>query len=218
MFVNRCLALPPMRCYLIRHAHTLWNGENRLQGRSDVPLSPLGERQAECVGVRFASHRLQGLFTSDRQRSVQTAHRIISGNGHRLSPVVEPELAEIHLGAWEGLIPEEIDARFQNAYQQWREHPSSVVIPDGEPLSVFRERVRRALSRILSGVVEGEVAVVTHGGVIAAFLADTLGADYDRLLRRLRLDNAGITAIEFEAGVPHVLWINSTTHLEEAIR
>ena len=204
------------RCYLIRHAQTVWNGENRLQGHSDLPLSPLGQQQAKHLGVRFASHHLQGIFTSALQRSQETARGIASGNGHGLDPIIEPELAEMHLGVWEGLTPEEIDARFQGAYEQWKISPSSVVIPRAEPLGAFRERVRRVVTRIVAGVGDGEYVVVSHGGVIAAVLADALGADYDALLRRLRLDNGGVTAVEFGTALPHVLWINSTEHLRDA--
>ncbi len=202
------------RCYLVRHAQTAWNEANRLQGHSDVPLSLEGEAQARRVGAWFASRHLQGIFTSALARSRQTAQAIAAGNGHGVSPVVEPNLAEMHLGAWEGLTPEEIDARFANAYAQWKSAPSSVVIPGAEPLAAFRQRVRQTLRGILAGAASGESVVVTHGGVIAAVLADVLGADYDALLRRLRLDNAGVTALEVGTAVPHVLWINSTTHLE----
>lgn len=202
------------RCYLVRHAQTAWNGENRIQGHSDIPLSPLGEQQAQHLGRWFASRHVRGIFTSALQRSRQTAQAIAAGNGHGASPVVEPHLAEIHLGTWEGLTPVEVDARFANAYQQWRVRPSSVVIPGGEPLAAFRERVRQALARILEGAGEGEYVVVSHGGVIAALLADLLSADYDLLMRRLRLDNAGVTAVEFGSGLPHVLWVNATSHLD----
>ena len=174
-----------MRCYLIRHAQTAWNDVNRLQG----------------------------IFTSALQRSRQTAQMIAVGNGHGISPLVELELAEIHLGAWEGLTPEEVDARFDRSYQRWRERPSSVVIPEAEPLEMFRARVRRAFGKIVAGPGDGERVIVTHGGVIAAVLADVLAADYDGLVRRLRLDNAGITALECGTGLPHVLWVNSTSHL-----
>ena len=201
------------RCYLIRHAQTAWNDINRLQGHSDVPLSALGEQQAKRLGERFALHHLQGIFTSGLQRSRRTAHMIAEGNGHGISPVIESDLAEMHLGAWEGLTPEEIDVRFDKSYQRWRVRPSSVVIPDAEPLEVFRERVRRAFGKIVSGLGDGEYAVVSHGGVIAALLADVLAADYDELIRRLRLDNAGVTALEFGTDLPHVLWVNSTSHL-----
>jgi len=202
------------RCYLVRHAQTVWNGENRLQGHSDLPLSPLGIQQAKHVGTFFASRKIRTIFTSHLQRSQQTAHAIASGNGHAVLPIVEQDLAEMHLGAWEGLTPQEIDAKFAGAYQQWRTKPSSVQIPSAEPHSAFRRRVRGAIEKIVSQLSEGEHVVVSHGGVIAAMLADLLEADYDVLLRRVRLDNAGITAVEFGTTFPHVLWINATNHLD----
>ena len=203
------------RCYLVRHAQTVWNGENRLQGHSDLPLSALGERQARQLGARFASLHVAGLFSSTLQRSRQTAQQILEGNGHQVNPVMDHGLMEMHLGAWEGLTPQEIDGRFDGAYQRWIVQPSSVVIPNGEPLDAFRLRVRQAWSRVLATIEggDGEYVVVSHGGVIAAMLADALAADYDILIRRLRLDNAGITAIDCDGRMPHVLWINSTTHL-----
>lgn len=202
------------RCYLVRHAQTAWNLENRLQGRSDLPLSAVGEQQADRLSAYFASHHLQGLFTSSLRRSLQTAQRIASGNGHRITPVVEPELAEMHLGAWEGLTPEEIDARFGGSYGQWRLRPSSVAIPGAEPHEAFRRRVRRVWDKIVAGLSEGESVVVSHGGVIAAVVADLLGADYELVIRRLRLDNGGVTAVELGSALPHVLWVNATSHLD----
>ncbi len=203
------------RCYFVRHGQTAWNGENRIQGHSDVPLSPLGQEQAKRVGAFFASRHLQAVFTSSLARSQQTARAIIDGNGHGVAPVVEEGLVEIHLGVWEGLTPAEIDAQYNGAYEQWKLRPSMVIIPEAEPVDAFRARVRRTLEKVLSTCQEdGEYVIVSHGGVIAAVLADTLGADFDALLRRLRLDNAGITALEFGTRLPHVLWINATTHLE----
>ena len=186
-----------MRCYLVRHAQTAWNGQNRLQGHSDIPLSAFGEQQAQRVGGAFATRRIGGLFTSSLQRSRQTAHAIARANGQGLAPQTEPSLAEIHLGAWEGLTPDEIDARFDGAYQRWRLCPSTVEIPGGEPLVAFRQRVRDTFERLIGTFQqEGEYVIVSHGGVIAALLAEVLEAEYDALLRRLCLDNAGITALE----------------------
>ena len=203
------------RLYLVRHAQTAWNSDNRIQGRSDLPLSPFGLQQAQRLGELFATRHLKGVFTSHLQRSRQTAEAIVAGNGHGVRPMIESDLAEMHLGAWEGLTPEEVDAKFQGAYQQWRTRPSSVAIPDAEPLEAFRARVREALEKIIVGCEEGEHVVVSHGGVIAAVLSDVLGADYDALLRRLRLDNAGVTALECGTPLRHVLWVNATAHLEQ---
>ena len=202
------------RYYLVRHGQTTWNSDNRIQGHSDLPLSPAGEAQAKRLGALFAARHLSGIFTSHLKRSNQTAVHIAAGNGHGVQPVIERDLAEMHLGEWEGLTPEEVDARFAGAYQQWRTRPSSVRIPGAEPIAAFHRRVREAMEKIVTGSGDGEYVIVSHGGVIAALLAEVLGADYDALLRRLRLDNAGVTALECGAAVRHVLWINATAHLD----
>ena len=177
-------------------------------------MSPEGETQAQRLGTLFATRHLSGIFTSHLKRSHQTALHIATGNGHGVQPVIERDLAEMHLGAWEGLTPEEVDAQFAGAYQQWRSRPSSVRIPGAEPIEGFQRRVRQAMEKIVAGSGEGEYVIVSHGGVIAALLAEVLGADYDALLRKLRLDNAGVTALECGSAVRHVLWINATAHLD----
>ena len=208
-----------VRCYLVRHAQTTWNGENRLQGHSDQPLNAFGRQQAQRVAAYFAELAAQGreldmLYTSPLQRSHQTAQAIAAETGLRIH--VEPALAEISLGAWEGLTPEEIDARFGGGYQQWKAASSQVRIPDGEPTEQFHRRVHEAFARIAQAHRErGErdIVLVTHGGVIASLLARWLNADYDRFLRRLALENAVVSAVDSKQQPPHVLWVNATHHL-----
>ena len=107
------------RYYFIRHAETTWNREDRIQGSSDVGLSEAGQAQARRLGALFASRPLARVVTSALQRSRQTAQAITSANGHHLTPVLEPDLAEIRLGAWEGLTPAEVNAQFADAYDRW---------------------------------------------------------------------------------------------------
>lgn len=202
------------RCYLVRHGQTEWNSQNRLQGHSDLPLNPLGQQQAKCVAAFFDSRPIKGLYTSHLMRSRQTAQAIASKIANGIQTVVDAELAEMHLGEWEGLTPDEIDAKFAGAYRQWRTRPSSVVIPGAESPAAFRARVARAFERAAGAFDEGEYVIVSHGGVIAALLAALWDAEYDSVLRRLRLDNAGVTAIELGSGHPHALWVNTTAHLE----
>ena len=208
-----------MRCYLVRHAQTAWNGENRLQGHTDLPLSPLGQEQAKRLGTHFGALRAQytvpsRLYTSHLVRSLQTAQAIADQTGIPL--LVEPHLAEACLGVWEGLTPEEVDARYDGAYQRWRTAPSTVQIPEAEPLAQFRARVRGAFARIIQAHPEEELIVVSHGGVMASLLADWLEADYDGVLRRVVLENAGISACDARTRPPHVLWVNDTHHLRAA--
>lgn len=207
-----------MRCYLVRHAQTDWNGQNRLQGHSDLELNALGVEQAERVGRFFASRRAAGesltaLYTSHLKRSAQTAQAIADATG--LRPRHESALAESHLGDWEGLTPEEIDAQFDGAYQRWYHRPSQVAIPGAEPIATFTRRVRDAFERIRAAQNGGggSVVIVTHGGVIASWLADWLKSDYDEILRRVMLSNAGMSTVECRFMPPCILSVNDTRHL-----
>ena len=192
-----------MRCYLIRHGITEWNATNRIQGHSDIPLSDAGREQARRVGGYFAGRPLAAIYTSHLVRSRQTAEAIAEQTG--LALTIEEHLAEIHLGAWEGLTPDEVDARYDGAYHLWRTEPSRVTIPRGEPVEQFRERVRAMAADILARHAEGDVAIVCHGGVIAALLADWMQAEYDQVLRKMALDNGGISAIDCQALPPSIL-------------
>lgn len=202
------------RYYLVRHAQTAWNKENRLQGQTDLPLDTIGLQQAVHLGERFASHRLTRVVTSGLLRARQTAEKIISANGHRIVPSIDSAWEEMNLGIWEGLTADEVEQKFPGDYRQWRNRPSTVQIPKGEISEAFQKRVRNAFDRITSiNSGEGDCVVVTHGGVIASLLAHLLQADYDIFLCRLRLDNAGVSVIEIGGRYPHVVEINSAYHL-----
>ena len=198
-------------CYLIRHAQTTWNHENRMQGHADLPLSEIGRQQAERVGAYFAERSIAALYTSHLARSLQTALAIAQTTG--VTPTIEPALSEIRFGAWEGLTAEEINVAYHGAYQRWRASPSQVTIPGAESLDRFRDRVRTIVRRIFTTHDEGEVVIVSHGGVIASLFADWLIADYDTLLQRLVLANAGISAVDCRTDPPSILSVNITDHL-----
>lgn len=201
-----------MRCYLVRHAQTQWNADNRFQGRTNSPLSPAGQQQARRLAAHFTGRPLGGIYTSALGRTIETGRAIAAGA--KLSPcIIEPDLAEMDLGVWEGMTPDEIDARFNGAFQTWRRSPSKVAIPEAEPVAQFRARARAAFDRIVSANQQHELLIVTHGGVIASLLADWLGADYDQLLHQLVLSNAGVTAVECSGVSRWILWVNATTHL-----
>jgi len=204
-----------MRCYLVRHAQTLRNRRRCFQGRTDTPLSPLGLRQAQCLETYFAGRALGAIYSSNLDRSIQTARAIASATGTVVK--TESGLAEIDFGTWEGLTTEEVETRFKREYSQWLQSPLQVRIPGGEPCDQFRIRVRRTLTDVVARHQdEGAQAlvVVSHGGVIASLLADCLDADYGQLLHRLVLEHAGISAVEWRVGSPSVLWINATAHLD----
>jgi probable phosphoglycerate mutase len=196
---------------LVRHAQTQWNQDNRFQGSTDMPLAAAGLQQAQCLARRFQGSGCAHVYSSHLRRSQQTAQAIAAALA--VPVLVDPGLAEMHLGEWEGLTGEEIDGRFGGAYRRWCRKPSSVEVPSGEPPAEFRRRAREAFARIEQRHAGGRIIIVSHGGVIASLLADWRGDDYDRVLREQALENASVTTVEWRGGAPAIVRINATEHL-----
>jgi broad specificity phosphatase PhoE len=68
---------------------------------------------------------------------------------HQIRPRDNPDLDELRMGLWQGLLPDDIRARFPTVYPQWEQQPLAVTPPDGEPMEQAIRRIRGALNRIL---------------------------------------------------------------------
>src|SRR5436305_3062168 len=103
-YPQRQFILPPdaTEVVLVRHGASAAAvpGEpfEELEGQSDPPLAPEGERQAIAVAERLAAsgETFAGLFVTPLKRTQQTAAPLAERSG--LEPVVVPELREVGLG------------------------------------------------------------------------------------------------------------------------
>lgn len=204
-----------MNLYIIRHAESTWNKLNRIQGHSNPPLSSLGKIQARLLAKRFKGIKIDKIYSSPLLRSLQTAQIISKALEKRI--IKNQQLREVMLGDWEGKTAGDIDRMYNNKYQKWlRNGPTKVRIPGAENISSFRNRVRRTVYKIVDENQEKDVIVVTHGGVIAAFLAHILDADFDKLILGLHLPNTCVTLISFQEGRNCLIHIADTHHLSAA--
>ena len=105
---------PKTELWLLRHAESTGNRDGKLQGQEDLPLSPLGQRQARAIADRLAAiHRrmsFAGLYASDLIRARETAESI--GLACNLHITCDRRLREIDVGRWSGLTQEQITERF----------------------------------------------------------------------------------------------------------
>ncbi|MDR1702565.1 MAG: histidine phosphatase family protein, partial [Sporomusaceae bacterium] len=114
---------------LVRHGQTSWNLEKKYQGQSDIELSPLGILQAEKVGERLSSEKIDAVYASDLSRAFKTAAYIAIK--HNLPVKTVPQLREIRFGLWEGLTFTEINAQWQDEFEKMFLYPDEVQIPEG---------------------------------------------------------------------------------------
>lgn len=156
------------RLHLVRHGQTDWNLEGRWQGQADVPLNDHGRQQAQQSAEKLRSIPLAAIYTSDLIRAVDTARAITRVNPAPL--VFEPRLREIHQGEWQGLLVDEIQARYADAYHRRRLDPLKMAAPGGETTQQVRQRAVAAVRDLAAKYPQGDVAVVSHGFTLAVLL------------------------------------------------
>src|SRR5688572_29337336 len=168
------------RALLIRHGQSEWNAAGRWQGQADPPLTDLGRHQALHASRNLGT--VDAIVASDLQRASETAMIISEALG--VGPVVlEPGLRERDAGEWSGLTRAEIerdwpgylDSAPADRHASFGSAPASTVgtpsagrrrPPGWEADDVLLERVVAALGRVHDLAPDGEVIVVTHGGVV----------------------------------------------------
>ena len=95
-----------MEIFLVRHGETEWSRARRHTGRTDLPLSPVGEAEAKALGRHLRGLEVDRVLSSPMARAVTTAR--LAGFGDRLE--TSDALLEFDYGDYEGLTTPEIRA------------------------------------------------------------------------------------------------------------
>jgi glucosyl-3-phosphoglycerate phosphatase len=182
---------------LVRHGETEWNATKRAQGQADVPLNDSGRLQAEEAAAQLDGVNLAGVYSSDLSRAIDTAEPI--ARSHGLEVVTDPAFREIDQGKWEGLLLDEIRARWPGMWGPARHH---VQRPGGESPQQVQKRALEGVARVVERHPRGAVAIVSHGGTIRWIVAHALGYDMEGSARIRGLSNGGAVALDatMEAG------------------
>lgn len=230
---------------LLRHGQSVALAEGRYQGRSDTPLSVLGRRQAELAGARLAAPdappRLPippgepvAVVHSPLARTRETAQAVVTAfvAAGRPAPPLRPEpgIAEVGLGAWEGLRQREIEERYPAEIAGWRRDPVGFHAPGGEPIPEMDVRVRAALDRVIGDLAVAATPVphatqsyydphagpwtllVGHDGAFKVALLALLGLPLDRFWTFTQT-TTGIAVLDIRNGRTILRAWNRTEHL-----
>jgi probable phosphoglycerate mutase len=152
---------------LIRHGPTDWNGEHRLQGRTDRPLSTEGRTKVAEWRIPDA-YRLFRWVSSPLSRAQQTAE-ILSLEITRL----EPAIIEMDWGKWEGHTRTELDEIYGDEISIRAAKGLDLRPHGGESPRDVRDRVA-AWAREIAATGQ-PTGAVCHQGIIRAALSLATG-------------------------------------------
>lgn len=190
---------------LIRHAsHDLLG--KALAGRAPgLHLNAQGVREAERLASRLEGVRLHALYTSERERSRETAAPLASRQ--TLAPQVSAGVDEIDFGEWTSREFHTLAA--DPEWSVWNSRRSLARIPGGETIEIAQSRMVAELRRLADRHPEQTVAVVSHCDVIKCAVASYLGMSLDHL-ERFEIEPSSISIIVTGGGWAKVKLINGT--------
>ncbi len=171
--------------YLARHGETAWSLTGQHTGRTDLPLTARGERNAQRLGKRLAGHRFAKVFTSPLQRASRTCE--LAGFG----PVAkaDPDLVEWNYGDYEGLTTSQIQAK----------RPGWQLFRDGCPGGEFPDQVGQRADRVMTRLREipGDALVFSSGHFLRVLAACWLGLE-PAAGKYLMLRTASLSGLGYE--------------------
>lgn len=158
--------------YLVRHAQVESQTPWRFLGQGERALSAQGVMQAQKLAAALSAQSFDALFCSPLGRCRDTMAPVAKDRACGVEYV--GDLAEISLGAWEGLCVEDVRRRFPGAYEARGADLAGYRPPGGESFADLRIRAATALAHMLAAPGRRLLAV-THAGVIRMLLCEVLG-------------------------------------------
>ena len=201
---------------LVRHGESAAAVEGQpfplVDGQGDPPLHEEGQRQAQLVADRLENENVTAIYVSTLQRTAQTAAPLAARLG--ITPVVEADIREVHLGEWEGGIFRKHVLEGHPLAVKMRTEQRWDVIPGAEPADAFRQRLRRGITTIASAHPDETVAVFSHGAAMGEIIAIATGG---RAFAFGGSDNASISQLIVLGDQWMLRRFNDTAHLQLAL-
>ena len=199
--------------YLVRHAEAEGNLYRRAQGHLDATITDRGYRQIAALAKRFENVPIAAAYSSDLTRTRTTALSVTVS--HHLPLTVLPELREIGVGSWEdqtwaqiGYFEQEQLVLFNTDIEKWH-------IPGGESIDHVRERMLRALKKIIAENPDRTVAVFSHGMALRTLIGTLQGLSTHEIDSTGHAENTAVTKLECDETGIRVVYYNDASHLPD---
>jgi len=162
--------------WLVRHPPVAMSWQKRCYGISDMGLSRDGSRMAKDLILRLEQLSLDAIIHSNMRRTRMVAER--AADMLAIKAHADACWRERNFGSWEGRSWNAIYRETGNAMDGMINNPHGFRPGGGETTA---ELSARSLAALNSLPADQNIAVITHGGPIAAILARRDNADLSSL-------------------------------------
>jgi alpha-ribazole phosphatase len=179
-----------LNVYLLRHAQSVANLQQKYCGVTDVPLSENGENSLSHVADFFKDKKMDNIYISPLKRCRQTAEIIFGKEDF----IIDDGLIEINFGDWEGLHVSEIEKRYEKKWQTYLSGWRKFTFPNGDHLPDYQKKAGQAIRRIVENEKSEDIAIVSHNAFIKAAISYLL-TQSNELANHLSIQNGVINLV-----------------------
>jgi len=151
---------------LLRHGEL--QGGVKYRGRTDDPLTSEGRKAMDRVWRRLAED-VDAIIASPLRRCAEPATAWAAEIG--MDCILEPRLAEMDYGAWEGKTVEEITRAYPGVLERWRADPTGMRPPGGESPASLRLRLADWWAEAQQQFSGSHILIVAHSGSLRMLIA-----------------------------------------------
>jgi broad specificity phosphatase PhoE/ribonuclease HI len=205
----------PVTTLMARHGASTYSLEKRFSGSGgvDVPLAPIGVKQAEALAQEVKTRgNVTHIVSSPILRALQTAHIVAEATGLSISE--NADFAECSFGEWDGLTFAEVRARWPRELDEWLAN-SDVAPPGGESLVQCRERVNRGRVFVIEQYPGQTILIVAHVLPIKLMTGIATGAPLESTFRMELLPCSLTSLAWFPDGNSSMFSFGEASHLRE---
>ncbi len=192
-----------MNVIFVRHGQ---DDDRYRGGWSSLGLQEEGRRQAQCVARYFrnqTAYLITAILSSDLPRALETARYL--SDALELSVQPDPQLRETNNGCLAGMRNEEALIKYPGLF--FSSLGMDEAYPEGESPRDFYLRIKNWFEVFIqqSKTHQGDILVVTHGGVIHVICHLVRGLEWTNKKRSFPVGNCSI----------HVLNVDTMTFEKE---
>lgn len=172
---------------LVRHGETEWSRTGKHTGRTDIPLTERGRREAASVELTLQGWDFSHQFSSPLSRALETAN-ISNVEGAHGDINIDDDLLEWDYGVYEGRTNHDIQKE-EPGWSKWAGR-----LEGGESAADVALRADRSITRLAEASNDGPVLVFAHGHLLAILIARWLELDPTEG-RRFTLETATVSVL-----------------------
>ena len=198
------------RLLLVRHGQTSLSIDDAFCGLTDVPLAPIGHRQAQALAERLRRQHIDVLYCSPQRRALETAAPIAARLGLEIRTL--DALREIDFGLWENRLRADLIQEYPQLLLAWEHGLWIRNPPGGETRHAVIARVVHCVIELLDTHVGQTILLVSHRTTLRLLTGHMLDMALSSS-RRLQVSPTGLTELHVRGDQVQIIFYNDTAHL-----